>query len=159
MGVTLLPWPQVHPQTWGVVGTPAWDRNGLQSMGSVCGVYRGRCGRETSQVCSGHSLGVGGLAVVDARELYNALGLAADSPCDLGLVSSSVCASTIPSLQWEWGGAELWNPPGPSHPGPAECRPPDLPGRTDLLFSGPPAELGGGSLLSLSLGWERCSFW
>lgn len=73
-------------------------------MDRVYGTYLGGCGTETSQVCSSHSLGVGGLAMVDARELYNALDLAADSRCDLGLVPSLLCASAIPSpMGVGWG--------------------------------------------------------
>lgn len=72
--------------------------------------------------------------MVDAGEPCHVLGLAADSHCDLGQVSSPLCASTIPSVQWEQDGAELWNLPGASQPGPTECRPPDLPRRTPGLL-------------------------
>lgn len=72
--------------------------------------------------------------LAESKKLWNALGLAAVSRCDLEPVSSPLCTSAVPSLQWGQGGAELQDPV--LRPRPAlspEHRPHNLPGRVGLL--------------------------
>lgn len=79
--------------------------------------------------------------------------------CDFGLISSPLWASTVPSLQWGQGEAELWDPQAPSQLCPLSAGLLSLPGRTGVFLAGPFSEPRGGPLLSPDLGWEGCSFW
>lgn len=87
MGVTWFPWPQVHPWNCLAQGgeVPLLGTGRDRVGGSIYCGNPGRCGMEnlegggTLLKCSDHSIGVQGLALVDSKELWLALGLA-DSP-------------------------------------------------------------------------------
>lgn len=82
------------------------------------------------------------MALVESKKLWNALGLGADSLCDLRLVSSPPGTAGIPSLQRGHGGAEPSDSQGPAQPCP--------------LIAGLPPSLGGWAFFSqgLMLSWE-----
>ena len=113
-------------------GTAAWDRRELQLVGSIYGAHPGRrwypaaCSRP---LCRCWKIGPGRFK---GR-------LACSWPCcclcDFGLISSPFCASTVPSLQWGQGEAELWDPQDPSQLCPLSAGLLSLPGRTGVFLS------------------------